>query len=183
MSRASWSKRAEAGSGVTARNWSSPVSSGTGAGPRGSGPRRRGAACCWTAPARGSRTARSGCLRGCLKCCCLSAREVRFKAEWRIYVVGDRTSASSLPAGAERVLQPTPTASPPLPPRQLPPRQPAFQQPRRWAPGLPSARHPRYPKGPPCPGRRRSTSLNRPMICGGRGSTFRRTYSAASRGS
>ena len=40
---------AEAGSGVTARNWSSPASSaGTGAGPRGSGPRRRGAACGWT---------------------------------------------------------------------------------------------------------------------------------------
>ena len=38
---------------------------------RGSGPRRRGAACCWTAPAHGSRTARRrGCLRGCLKCCC-----------------------------------------------------------------------------------------------------------------
>ena len=54
---------AEAGSGVTARNWSSPASSGTGAGPRG-------AACCWTAPARGSRTARRrGCLRGCRMCC------------------------------------------------------------------------------------------------------------------
>ena len=33
---------AEAGSGVTARNWSSPASSRTGAEPRGSGPRRRG---------------------------------------------------------------------------------------------------------------------------------------------
>ena len=30
---------------MTARNWSSPASSGTGAEPRGSGPRRRGAAC------------------------------------------------------------------------------------------------------------------------------------------
>ena len=39
-------------------------SAGTGAGPRGSGPRRRGAACCWTAPGHGSRTARR---RGCLR--------------------------------------------------------------------------------------------------------------------
>ena len=56
---------AEAGSGVTARNWSSPASSG----PRGSGPKRRGAAC-WTAPGHGSRTERRrGCLRGCRTCC------------------------------------------------------------------------------------------------------------------
>ena len=57
---------------MTARNWSSPTSSaGTGAGPRGSGPRRRGAACCWTAPERGSRTARRrGCLQGWRTCCC-----------------------------------------------------------------------------------------------------------------
>ena len=50
---------AEAGSGV---NWSSPASSaGTGAGPRGSGPRRRGAACCWTAPAAGLRGGAAAC--------------------------------------------------------------------------------------------------------------------------
>ena len=47
---------AEAGSGVTARNWSSPASSGTGAEPQGLGPKTRGAAC-WTAPGHGSRKA------------------------------------------------------------------------------------------------------------------------------
>ena len=141
MSRASWSK---AGSGV---NWSSPVSSaGTGAGPRGSGPRRRGAACCWTVPGRGSRTARRrGCLRG-RTCCCLSAArsagaEWRHSCCWRTGCparprprcpagAGRACSRGPIPCRApvRRLRRPQcPRPAPPLPPRRLPPRQPTFQ--------------------------------------------------------
>ena len=156
---------------MTARNWSSPASSGTGAGLRGSGPRRRGAACGWTAPARGSRTARR---RGLLR---LSGV---------VHVVGGPDVLHG------RVLAALPS-------------QRSSNLVRGGRQGCCSfCQAPRYPKAPPTPSaatatlpstscarcpassRRRSTSLGRPMICGGgcawpgRGSMFRRTYLAAS---
>ena len=56
---------------------------------------------------------------------------------------------------------------PPLPPRQLPPRQPTFQQPRpRWAPGLPFCQAPHVPKGPPTPSAATATSPSSWLACG-----------------
>ena len=204
---------------MTARNWSSPASSGTGAEPRGSGPKRRGAAC-WTAPGHGSRTERSCGAAG--RAAAGAQREV-LRLSGVIHAVGGpdvlhgRVLAALL-GPEERVLQHPARATreavgcaarnahgQPRRCRRTNSRR-ASQRSSNLARGGrkgsgPFCQAPRYPKTPPTPSaatatspssaataavssiasaprstscarcpassRRRSTSLGRPMICGG----------------
>ena len=115
MSRASWSKLG----GGKLRNWSSPASlAGTGAGPRGSGPRRRGAACCWTAPGQGGAAA---C--GAARSAAAGAQREVLRLSGVVHVVGGAgracsPAASPCRAPGRRLRRPQcPRAAPPLPPR------------------------------------------------------------------
>ena len=126
----------------------SASSAETGAGSRDLGPKRRGAACCWTAPGHGCQTARMrGCLRGCRTCYCRNAAksvEAAWRRSCRWRTGRPARPRPRCPAEAERVCSPAPSPcrgrgrrlrrlqgprpAPPL--RRLLPCQPTCQQPR-----------------------------------------------------
>ena len=124
-------------------------------------------------------------MRGCRTCCCLSAArsaEAAWRRSCRWRTGRPARPRPRCPAGAGRACSRGPSPcraparrlrrlqcpqpAPPSPPRQLPPRQPAFQQPRpRWAPKQrpllpgppgtqrlrPRPRRQRPPRPPPLP--------------------------------